>query len=450
MIFRMRRGSVICTLLVILAALSVGAAFRLYTLMNAGAEEIKKTIKYDKQHGTLNLLVLGLDEVEDINRSDTIILARVDIDRKKASVMSIPRDTRVSIKGQKQQQKLNHAYAFGGLDLLRDTVVNLTGVPVNYYLILNYASFPKIVDAVGGVEIDVAKRMKYSDKAQKLYIDIQPGKQHMNGEQGLKYVRFRMDALGDVGRMQRQQQFAKAFLDKVLSPAILPRLPELIELVLSEIRTDIPVKTAIQLAGQLKDMKKSDIRFFTMPGGAAYIGNVSYWIPDLQTTSTLLNPNSSPASEKENLSAERSPERKLPDEKKTEEPLSEALPKKPLSEDQAPSKDMASVIAAFKEPIAILNGTGRAGLVKEFAMVFEKAGIEVAYTGNAKHNDFRYCIVQYPEGKSSETASRVAELCGISPNLVRKAKIDYAAALVLGKNNYKQVMGKLQSLFAGR
>ena len=450
MIFRMRRGSIICTILIVIAALSVGAAFRLYTLMNTGVDEIKKTIRYDRQHGTLNLLVLGLDEVEDVNRSDTIILARVDIDRKTASVMSIPRDTRVTIKGHKQQ-KLNHAYAFGGLDLLRETVVNLTGVPVNYYLILNYDSFPKIVDAVGGVEIDVAKRMKYSDKAQKLNIDFQPGRQHMNGAQGLRYVRFRMDALGDVGRMQRQQQFAKVFLDKVLSPAILPRLPELIELVLSEIKTDVPIKTAIQLAGQLKDMKKSNIRFFTMPGSAAYIDNISYWIPDLQSASTLLNPNSLPDQKNDGLSGDAPPDKKPAEQPKEErkEQKNDPSVNAPQSDDVSPA-DLQALIASFKEPICVLNGTGRAGLGKQFATIFEKAGIEVAYTGNAKHSDFRYCIVQYPEGKSSETAMKLAKMCGISPNLVRKARIDYAAALVLGKNNDKQVMSKLQELFANR
>ena len=224
----MRRGSIILTVIIALAAFAVGATYRLYSLVTADVGEIKKTINFDERHGTVNVLVLGVDEVEAVHRSDTIILARIDIDRKTASIMSIPRDTRVSIKGRKQPQKLNHAYAFGGIELLRDTVINLTGVPVNYYLVLNYASFPKIVDAIGGVDIDVPRRMQYTDLAQNLHIDFAPGRRHMNGADGLKYVRFRHDSLGDIGRMKRQQEFAKAFLDKVKSPAILPRIPELI------------------------------------------------------------------------------------------------------------------------------------------------------------------------------------------------------------------------------
>ena len=100
----MRRGGIILMLLIALAAFAVGATYRLYSLVNATPEEIKKNIKFDEQHGTLNVLVLGIDDVEEVRRSDTIILARIDIDRKTASVMSIPRDTRVSIKGHKQQQ----------------------------------------------------------------------------------------------------------------------------------------------------------------------------------------------------------------------------------------------------------------------------------------------------------------------------------------------------------
>ncbi|MDY3869392.1 MAG: LCP family protein [Pyramidobacter sp.] len=436
-----RRGSIIATVLVVLASLSVGAALRFYTLMNTGVDEIKKSISYDEQVGTLNLLVLGVDELDSVHRSDTIILARIDLDRKAAAVMSIPRDTRVSIKGQKKQQKLNHAYAYGGIDLLRDTVVNLTGVPINYYLILNYASFPKIVDAVGGVEINVARRMEYRDKAQNLHISIKPGKQHMNGETGLKYVRFRHDALGDEGRMKRQQQFAQAFLDKVLSPAIIPRIPELVELTLSEIKTDIPLKTAIQLAGHLKDIKRQNIRFFTMPGSAAYIGNVSYWIPDLQSTSTQLTPT---AAQQDKMSAKDKPDvTAAPDVSKTPNASNSAS-----APQTAP--DASEIIAAFKEPIAVLNGTGRRGFAREFTGVLEKGGIEVGYTGNARHSDFRYCLVQYPEGKSSETAKRLAQLCGIPDNLVRAAKTDYAASLILGKNNGTEVLERLKKIFASR
>lgn len=438
----MRRGGVLLTLLIALGAFALGAAYRVYALVSTKPEEIKKTIEYDEQHGTLNVLVLGIDDVEKVRRSDTIILARVDIDRRKATVMSIPRDTRVTIKGHKQPQKINHAYAFGGVELLRDTVVNLTGVPVNYYLVLNYASFPKIVDAVGGVDIDVAKRMKYEDKAQGLSIDFQPGLKHMNGEDALKYVRFRMDAMGDMGRMKRQLEFAQAFLNKLTTPAILPRIPEVVELTLSEIQTDIPVKTALQLAGQLKDIKLNDVRFFTMPGSPAYIGGVSYFVPNLQKTSEEMNPNLAPQRKENDAGGKDS-------QSSGENALQEVAKRKEDAQTLGlPAEDLLALAAQFKEPIAVLNGTGLPGLGKKFTSVFERAGIEVMFTGNAKHFDYRYSIIQYSEKGSLQTATELAHLCDISEGLIRKANVAYPVALILGKNDSAKVMERLQSLLS--
>ncbi len=434
-----RRGGIILTLLLAIAALAVGSAARLYTLVNATPEMIKESINFDRQHGTLNVLVLGVDEVESVQRSDTIILARIDIDRKTASVMSIPRDTRVSIRGH-GHQKINHAYAYGGIELLSETVVNLTGVPINYYLILNYASFPKIVDAVGGVDINVEKSMKYTDRAQGLRIDFSPGRHHMNGADALRYVRFRHDAMGDMGRMKRQQEFAKAFLDKVSSPAILPRIPELVELVLSEIKTDVPVKTALQLAGQLKDMKMSQVKLFTMPGSPASISGISYFVPDLQKASQEMDPNYNQSAETRQgaSSAKGSSEG---------EKSAAAADEPSISE---PSENLLSIVSRFKHPIAVLNGTGKSGLAKQFTTLFEKAGIEVMYTGNAKHSDFRYCLIQYSDRGGAEFAKELARLCGISEGLVRKANISYPAALILGKNNCESVMKRIQSLLSGQ
>ncbi len=432
----MRRGGIILTLLIALASIVIGSAIRYYTIVTASPETIKETINFDHQHGTLNVLVLGIDQLEAVNRSDTIILARIDIDHKTASVMSIPRDTRVSIRGH-GHEKVNHAYAYGGIDLLKDTVVNLTGVPVNYYLILNYSTFPKVIDAVGGVDINVEKSMKYVDHAQNLYIDFSPGRYHLNGTDALKYVRFRMDAMGDIGRMKRQQEFAKAFLTKISSPAILPRVPELIELVLSEIRTDIHVKTAIQLAGQLKDMSLNNVRFFTMPGQPANIEGISYFIPDLQRASKEMDPNYVPA-DKIALPVPVAEEAQTPEKEEA------AVQEEPQANE--PSENLLELVSKFKRPIAVLNGTGRQGLAKRFTTLFEKAGIEVEFTGNAKHSDYHYCFIQYPEGSSDEFAKELARLCGIPDNLIRKANITYPAALVLGKNNSDEVMKRIKSI----
>ena len=107
-------------------------------------------------------------------RADAIAFATIDIDNKIVRLMSIPRDTRVQIPG-KGWDKINHAYAYGGVEKLKETVVNYIGLPVNYFLLVNYDSFPSVIDLIGGVEVDVERRMIYNDYAGKLFINILKG-----------------------------------------------------------------------------------------------------------------------------------------------------------------------------------------------------------------------------------------------------------------------------------
>ena len=223
-------------------------------------------------------------------------------------------------------------------------------------------------------------------------------------------------------------------MSQITTPAILPRIPEVVELALSEIQTDMPVKTALQLAGQLKDMKLSSVRFFTMPGSPAYIGGISYFVPDLQQASEEMDPNfgysaKKPASDDANV--------------RKKEPLPE-----PASDQNLPEEGLTALASRFKAPIAVLNGTGKAGLGKKFTSLFEQAGIEVAFTGNAKHADFRYCLIQYSDKGSLQMAKDLARLCGISEKLIRKTNIPYPVALILGKINNGEVAERLQTLLA--
>ncbi|MBQ0055756.1 MAG: LCP family protein, partial [Synergistaceae bacterium] len=164
------------------------------------------------------MLVLGEDDVEGSKRSDTILFVTVELDDKCVKVLALPRDTRVEIPGH-GTHKLNSSFAYGGVELLKTTVENYLKEPILYYVVVNYDNFPKLVDAFGGVDIDVKKRMRYVDRAGHLDINFQPGMQHMDGKNALLYVRFRKDAQGDIGRVQRQQQFIKALLKKAYSPA---------------------------------------------------------------------------------------------------------------------------------------------------------------------------------------------------------------------------------------
>ncbi|NCC95773.1 MAG: LytR family transcriptional regulator, partial [Synergistales bacterium] len=282
-----KKTKIVFLLLVATVSMAAGGAWRIRSLVTPDAGDIKQTVQFDEKTGNVNLLVIGLDDVEGVNRSDTLAFVTIDIDNKTIKAMSIPRDTRTTIRG-RGTQKINHAFAYGGVDLVKETVVNLIGMPIHYYMVINYNNFPEIVDTLGGVDIDVPKNLKYQDKAGGLYIDIKKGWRHLDGKTALEFVRFRHDALGDIGRIQRQQQFLKALLKRIYDPANMSRLTDITKELLSVIKSDIPITQGIQLASYLKDISPQNVFFLTMPGKPAMIGGGSYWSPDLAATSTLL------------------------------------------------------------------------------------------------------------------------------------------------------------------
>lgn len=245
------------------------------------ATSAKPTVSLNDKY---TIMVMGIDSrSDDVGRSDTMMLFNVDTKTDNVSVMSIPRDTRVQIKGH-GYDKINHAYAYGGHELSKDTVQNLLDVPINYYVLIDIKSFENIIDAIGGIDIDVEKRMYYDDPWDDnggLHIDLYPGMQHMDGKKAIEYVRFR-DGEGDIGRVARQQHFLKAVLEKVLTPSVLPKLPEIIKEVSATVKTDMPFTDMLKFAGMIPKIKDGTITSSMLPGQAAYIDDVSYWLPDIK------------------------------------------------------------------------------------------------------------------------------------------------------------------------
>ncbi len=227
------------------------------------------------------ILIMGVDMREDdVGRSDTMMIAMVDPKYDQAALMSIPRDTRVRIYGY-GYDKINAAYAFGGEPLAEKTVENFLGIDIDHYVIINTNSFVKIIDAIGGIDIDVEKRMKYEDPWDDnggLFINLFPGVQHMDGKKAVTYVRYR-DSEGDIGRIKRQQKFIEACLDKVTSPAFIPRIPSVLREVVDAIDTDMTFRQLLELAGALKAAQQNGLETDMVPGYPIYIDEISYWIP---------------------------------------------------------------------------------------------------------------------------------------------------------------------------
>ena len=272
-----------------LGAAVAGAMFASNSLLDRPvAEKVEEGLLMAKDKSTI--MIMGVDEREDdVGRSDTLMIATVDPKKDQAALLSIPRDTRVKINGH-GWDKINAAYAYGGEKLTQRTVEDFLGVNMDHYIIINTHAFQKIIDAIGCIDIDVEKRMYYEDPWDDdggLVIDLRPGKQHMDGKTAVTYVRFR-DEEGDIGRIKRQQKFMKACMDKITSPAIIPKLPSVIKEVLSSVKTDLSMRQLLEFAGTLKESQKNGLKTDMVPGRPLYISGISYWIPDVEKLRTTL------------------------------------------------------------------------------------------------------------------------------------------------------------------
>lgn len=252
----------------------------IYQPMDSDDEEDQTEIM--TLHDKTTVLIMGVDEREDdVGRSDTMMVAMLDPDSNRVSLISIPRDTRVRIRN-RGYDKINAAYAYGGVSLAENTVENLIGVDIDHYFIVNTKNFSRIIDAIGGVDINVKDYMYYEDPWDDnggLYIDFEPGLQHMDGKTAITYVRYR-DSEGDIGRIERQQDFMRACMSKFMSPMIIPKLPGIIAEVTKSVKTDLSINELLAFAGTIHSA--GGLETAMAPGTPLYIDEISYWIPDVE------------------------------------------------------------------------------------------------------------------------------------------------------------------------
>ena len=230
-----------------------------------------------------NIIVLGVDEraeEHDVGRSDTLFVVMFDTKNKAASLLSVPRDTRVRIKGH-GWDKINHAYAYGGRELTQKTTEELLGIKINNYVMVDFKGFVGLVDAIGGVDINVEKNMYYYDTWDGFKIDLKKGMQHMDGKTAIQYVRYR-DEEGDIGRIRRQQHFIMAVYDRITSANMLLHIPGLAKQLTNMVKTDLPLTDMVDLGRALHAMVKAKgLAMATVPGTPEYIDGISYWLPDI-------------------------------------------------------------------------------------------------------------------------------------------------------------------------
>lgn len=263
-------------------------AWLLYSLLGSLIGGQKFSVFGPADMSVRNVVVAGVDEGG--YRTDLILLCRVDREKNQLNILQIPRDTKINNK--RNDKKINSAY-YSGFDCLRAEINQVTGISPDNYIIVSFDAFNEIIDALGGVTVDVPIRMYYTDPVQNLTIDLQPGKQKLDGEQAQMFMRFRKNndgtgyANGDTDRINTQKLLYTAVLDKLKSPAGIIHLPAVLLAVKKHTSTDLNG----DLTSVLFDMAacSGDMNFYSLPGSGKYIGGVSYFVHNTNETQALIS-----------------------------------------------------------------------------------------------------------------------------------------------------------------
>lgn len=250
------------------------------------SKDIKKNISETKlqmeqidnekqKHKNKNILVLGIDSRKDeIARADTIILLNMKED--KINLISIPRDSLVSIKG-KGKAKINASYAYGGIELSVKTVEALLNTKIDNYVVFNFRAVQNGVNALGGFTVTIPKDIRISDPELKKRFILKKGSHTLNGIQTLEYLRYRRDGKGDIGRIHRQQQFIKDLQQSFLKLDNIPLIPRAYVAIHDDIKTDMGASDMASYfihGYRLRDK----FEYHTLEGHGKTINKVSYYV----------------------------------------------------------------------------------------------------------------------------------------------------------------------------
>ncbi|RZM82995.1 LytR family transcriptional regulator [Leptolyngbya iicbica LK] len=222
--------------------------------------------------------------------SDTMLLVRFNPHTDQLIVLSLPRDTRTMVQG--QMTKLNEANHYGGPALAARSVSDLLGgVEIDRYVRINVQGVEKLIDALGGVTVNVPKDLSYQDDSQHLYINLKAGEQQLDGDKALQFLRFRYDDYGDIGRIQRQQMLMRALVEQALSPKTVARLPKILSVVQSHVDTNLSIEELLALAGYASNTDAYNTQMLMLPGDFSSSSEfeLSYWLPNLGEIDTMVS-----------------------------------------------------------------------------------------------------------------------------------------------------------------
>lgn len=309
-----RRRIIIITVVVLALLLCVAAAAVLFVRPPQANDP---TIK-DKENGDKidvnSMLNSGtrIDDVftfvvgavdEDETRTDALMVATMDVNKKTINVMNIPRDTMCNNGLSGASRKINAAYGMSkGIEQTKTEIERIMGFKPDKYVIVNFDGIAAIVDAIGGIDYEVPFRMQYDDPSQNLHIDLYAGMQHLDGKQTVEFLRWRHNndysmqyANGDEGRVENQQKFLKSLAAEVLQLKNITKISSIADAVFKNVKTDLTAGELLWMGMQALQIKNESIQFFTLPGYGAmsYAGSdpyqYSFFFPYYQETLDLVN-----------------------------------------------------------------------------------------------------------------------------------------------------------------
>jgi LCP family protein required for cell wall assembly len=223
--------------------------------------------------GNRRIVVMGTDNVS----TNTDVMFTVQLKDGRTELTQIPRDTFIE-SNKYGVMKANALYSSGDVAMVKQELTRLIAAPVDRYLLVNLQAVQRLANALGGVEVDVPKRMYYVDNSQGLYIDLYPGRQLLKGQELEGFLRFRHDELGDIGRMERQKLVLAEVFRKLANPAMVTRIPELLKIAGSDIRTDL---SPVDMGTLLSAMGTTKLTSSRLSGTPYWHDDISYWMPDL-------------------------------------------------------------------------------------------------------------------------------------------------------------------------
>jgi LCP family protein required for cell wall assembly len=380
-------------------------------------EEITKVT--DPWEGvTLNVLFIGIDRgsvagEEGYTRSDVMILASVNVEEKKAVLVSFPRDTRITLPGY-GTEKINAAHSYKGPAGAIEAVEEISGIKINDYAEVDFEAFKNIVDAIGGVTL----HLDYPILDPKIGA-LPKGDVFLNGEDALVLVRSRDLPRGDLDRIDNQKKFLKAVMKKAVEVRDLQALLKILDTTVKYLDTSLDPDTIFALAEALQGMEVDDVEFVTLPGEDVEpaAGQAWYYIPDTEAAATLFY-------NIKNYCSILTPEEQAAEEAKQQQ------------EEKLSETDME--VARSSVNLAVLNGVRWEGMASQVAEVMEGKGYEDVSIGNTV-NPYEETTVYYAPGHEAE-ARRVAKDLNANATYILAEDADVAITydadviLVIGKD----------------